>query len=156
MEIETTWGTIAVELTDGKVGGCALPFLADQPEQPFSITSVGNDSVSMFVAAIFSGKVMASPPLAELKGTDFQQQVWREIAKIPPGQTKTYGELASAIGRANAVRAVGTACGSNPAPLFIPCHRVKGANGRLGGFSCGLPWKRLLLEAEQGALFRTD
>lgn len=148
MEIETTWGVIKVDVFDGKVAGCTLPFLADQPEQPFRIIRAGNDSVSTFVAAAFSGKKIASPPLAELKGTDFQNLVWREIARILPGQTKTYGELAAAIGRPKAVRAVGSACGRNPVQLFIPCHRVKGTNGQLGGFSCGRPWKRLLLDAE--------
>ena len=148
MEIQTTWGIIAVELFDGKIGGCTLPFLADQPSQPFSITNVGNDSVSTFVAAVFSGQSAKRPAMAEPNGTEFQQQVWQAIAGIPSGQTKTYGELAKAIGRPKAVRAVGSACGRNPVPLFIPCHRVKGANGQLGGFSCGLPWKRLLLEAE--------
>ena len=149
MEIETTWGSIVVELLDGKVVGCALPFLSSQPGQPFAIVNGGGDSVSAFVAAVFSGKNARLPALAELKGTGFQQQVWREIAKIPSGQTKTYGELAAAIGRPKAVRAVGSACGRNPVPLFIPCHRVKCANAQLGGFSCGLPWKRLLLEAER-------
>ena len=148
MKIETTWGTIVLDLVDGKVGGCTLPFLSAQPSQPFSISNRGDDPVSAYVASVFSGKNIASSPLAELKGTDFQQQVWREIARIPLGQTKTYGELAAAIGRPKAVRAVGSACGKNPVPLFIPCHRVVGSKGGLGGFSAGLPWKRLLLEAE--------
>ena len=149
MNIETTWGTIAVELVDGRVAGCTLPFLADQPEQPFSITSAGKDTVSMFVVSVFSGKKATGPTLDELKGTAFQKQVWREIAKIPVGQTKTYGELAAAIGRPKAVRAVGSACGHNPVPLFIPCHRVIGASGLLGGFSAGLPWKKRILEIER-------
>ena len=149
MEIETTWGSIVVELLDGKVAGCTLPFLSTQPSQPFSIANGGDDPVSAFVAAVFSGKKARLPALAELKGTGFQQQVWREIAKIPKGQIKTYGELAVAMGRPKAARAVGSACGRNPVPLFIPCHRVKGANAQLGGFSAGLPWKRLLLEAER-------
>ncbi len=149
MEIETTWGSIVVELLDGKVAGCTLPFLSTQPSHPFAITKGDGDSVSAFVAAVFSGKNATPPSLAELKGTGFQQQVWREIARIPMGQTKTYGELAAAMGRPAAVRAVGSACGRNPIPLFIPCHRVKGANGQLGGFSAGLPWKGLLLEAER-------
>lgn len=148
MDIETTWGIITVDVLEGSVAGCTLPFLAEQPEQSFSITNAGNDPVSTFVASVFSGKVVAAPPLAELAGTDFQQQVWNAIANIPLGQTRTYGELAAAISRPSAVRAVGSACGRNPVPLFIPCHRVKGASGQLGGFSCGLPWKRLLLETE--------
>jgi O-6-methylguanine DNA methyltransferase len=84
------------------------------------------------------------------EGTEFQQAVWREMKKIPRGQTRTYSEIAAAIGRPNAVRAVGTACGANPLPVFIPCHRVVARNG-LGGFGSGLPWKVLLLRME-GAL----
>ena len=69
------------------------------------------------------------------------------MQKIPRGQTRTYGEIAAAIGRLNAVRAVGSACGANPLPLFIPCHRVVAKTG-LGGFGSGLPWKKLLLKEE--------
>ena len=148
MEIETTWGTIVVESIAGKVSRCALPFLPTQPKPPFAIVNLGDDPISIFVAAVFSGKSTTPPALTECKGTAFQKQVWQAIAKIPFGQTKTYGELAQMIGRPRAVRAVGSACGRNPVPLFIPCHRVKGANRQLGGFSCGLPWKRLLLDAE--------
>ncbi len=87
------------------------------------------------------------PGIGKLEGTDFQKAVWKELQKIPRGQTRTYGEIAKAIGRPNAVRAVGAACGANPVPLFIPCHRVVAQNG-LGGFGAGLPWKKLLLELE--------
>lgn len=148
MKIETTWGTLVIERLDGKVAGCTLPFLSDPPGEPFSIVNRADDPVSTFVAAVFSGKSTPPPALAKLSGTEFQQQVWQAIAEIPFGQTKTYGELAQAIGRPRAVRAVGSACGRNPVPLFIPCHRVMGANAQIGGFSCGLPWKRLLLDAE--------
>ncbi len=148
MEIETTWGTIAVELVDGRVSGCTLPFLSAPPGKPFAIVNCGDDPVSSFVAAVFSGTGTKCPALAELNGTAFQRQVWQAIAGIPFGQTKTYGELAKDIGRPKAVRAVGSACGKNPLPLFIPCHRVVGSKGGLGGFSAGLPWKIFLLEAE--------
>jgi len=148
MRIETTWGTIVIEQLAGKVAGCSLPFLSAPPKPSFAIVNRGDDPVSIFISAVFSGKAAPPPALAKLNGTDFQQQVWQAIAEIPFGQTKTYGELARAVGRPRAVRAVGSACGRNPVPLFIPCHRVKGARAQLGGFSAGLPWKRLLLEAE--------
>jgi O-6-methylguanine DNA methyltransferase len=86
-------------------------------------------------------------------GTPFQQSVWRALEKIPFGQTRSYGEIASAIGNAKGVRAVGGACGANPIPVLVPCHRVLAANGKLGGFAGGLAWKRTLLERE-GAPFR--
>ncbi len=83
-----------------------------------------------------------------LEGTDFQRKVWAAIEKIPLGKTKTYGEIAAQIGHPGASRAVGAACGSNPLPLFVPCHRVLAANGKIGGFSGGLAVKRLLLRME--------
>ena len=87
------------------------------------------------------------PPL-DLVGTDFQKSVWCALQKIPAGGTKSYGEIARAIGRPKAVRAVGGACGANPVPLLVPCHRVLAANGKIGGFSGGLDWKRTLLACE--------
>ena len=148
MKLETTWGAIIIELSDGKVSSCRLPFLSVQPQQPFAIIQGGTSPISTFLADLFSGKKYKVPALGSLAGTEFQQQVWRAISHIPPSQTQTYAELAKAIGRPNAVRAVGSACGKNPVPLFIPCHRVVGSNGGLGGFSCGLPWKELLLTLE--------
>jgi O-6-methylguanine DNA methyltransferase len=87
------------------------------------------------------------PPL-DLAGTEFQKSVWRAMQKISPGKTKSYGEIASAIGKPKAVRAVGGACGANPVPVLVPCHRVLAANNELGGFGGGLDWKRSLLKRE--------
>jgi O-6-methylguanine DNA methyltransferase len=88
------------------------------------------------------------PPLDLSGGTDFQQSVWNTLRKIRSGQTQSYGEIAKQIGKAKAVRAVGGACGANPIPVLIPCHRVLAANRKLGGFSGGLDWKRTLLNRE--------
>ena len=88
------------------------------------------------------------PPLDLSAGTEFQQSVWRELHRISPGKTKSYGEIAGLIRKPKAVRAVGGACGANPIPVLIPCHRVLAANGKLGGFSGGLDWKRKLLALE--------
>ncbi len=84
-----------------------------------------------------------------LQGTDFQKKVWAQLRKIPLGKTKTYGDLAKALGMPLAARAVGMACGKNPLPLYNPCHRVIGKNGSLTGFSCGLHFKKKLLELEK-------
>ncbi|MGO3797440.1 MAG: methylated-DNA--[protein]-cysteine S-methyltransferase [Pauljensenia sp.] len=81
-------------------------------------------------------------------GTEFQLAVWAGLRRIPPGATLTYGELAAAIGRPRAVRAVGAACGRNAVALFVPCHRVVGASGTLTGFAWGVAVKRHLLELE--------
>ena len=89
-------------------------------------------------------------PLAP-RGTDFQLQVWHELARIPFGATLSYAQLARRIGKPYAVRAVGAANGRNPLPIVLPCHRVIGADGALVGFGGGLPTKQFLLRLE-GAL----
>ncbi len=83
-------------------------------------------------------------------GTGFQQEVWARMAEIPYGQTVSYGELARRVGRPAAFRAVGAACGHNPLPIIIPCHRVVGSDGGLTGYGGGLEIKRRLLELESG------
>lgn len=82
------------------------------------------------------------------EGTLFQREVWKALLTIPYGETRTYGQIAHMIGRPKAVRAVGGACGRNPLPILVPCHRVVGADGSLTGFSCGLDRKRFLLSLE--------
>lgn len=84
----------------------------------------------------------------EMKGTDFQKEVWEALLQIPYGQTSTYGELALKLHRENSSRAVGQACGANPIPLVVPCHRVLSSAGRLGGYSSGLDWKKWFLGHE--------
>jgi methylated-DNA-[protein]-cysteine S-methyltransferase len=87
----------------------------------------------------------------DMRGTDFQQQVWRALLTIPFGETRSYGQLASAIGRPTASRAVGAANGRNPLSIVAPCHRVIGGNGALTGFAGGMETKQWLLEHERGA-----
>jgi O-6-methylguanine DNA methyltransferase len=95
----------------------------------------------------FAGQKVKLPPL-DLEGTEFQKSVWRQLLKINLGSTKSYREVAQAIGKPRAVRAVGSACGANPVPLFVPCHRVLAADKKIGGFGSGLDWKRRLLAQE--------
>jgi methylated-DNA-[protein]-cysteine S-methyltransferase len=83
------------------------------------------------------------------EGTDFQQQVWRELSKIPYGQTASYLDVARAIGNERAVRAVGAANGQNPISIIIPCHRVIGSDGKLTGYGGGLWRKEWLLTHER-------
>ncbi|MFA6172659.1 MAG: MGMT family protein [Kiritimatiellales bacterium] len=139
--IKTTWGTITLKLNDdGRAVELSLPPLNQIPHKKFSEAD--------FEA--LENMMRDFRPAGIPAGTKFQQAVWREMKKIPRGRTRTYGEIAAAIGRPKAVRAVGSACGANPLPVFIPCHRVVAANS-LGGFGSGLPWKILLLKME-GAL----
>lgn len=87
----------------------------------------------------------------DLRGTEFQREVWQAVRAIPYGQTRSYRDVAQAIGRPKAVRAVGAANGANPVPIIIPCHRVIGADGSLTGYGGGLALKERLLKLE-GAL----
>jgi AraC family transcriptional regulator of adaptative response/methylated-DNA-[protein]-cysteine methyltransferase len=85
----------------------------------------------------------------DIRATAFQRRVWEALRQIPRGEVRTYGEIATAIGQPAAVRAVGRACGANPVALAIPCHRVVGADGGLGGYRWGVERKRRILEAER-------
>lgn len=103
--------------------------------------------------AYFDGELEALTELPVMfEGTAFQRAVWSALRKIPCGETRSYGELARAIGRPRAVRAVGLANGANPVGIVVPCHRVIGANGTLTGYGGGLHRKRWLLEHEGVAL----
>ena len=100
--------------------------------------------------AYFAGTMKSFDLPLQLEGTEFQKTVWRALQEIPYGETWSYGQLASHIGKPQAMRAVGAANGRNPIPVIIPCHRVIGADGSLTGFGGGLPIKKKLLELERG------
>ncbi|NLI81468.1 MAG: methylated-DNA--[protein]-cysteine S-methyltransferase [Deltaproteobacteria bacterium] len=87
-------------------------------------------------------------PVDTASGTPFQKEVWAALCQIPFGKTRTYSRIAAAIGRPQAARAVGHACGRNPVAIIIPCHRVIGAGGKPGGYTGGLHIKRRLLSLE--------
>lgn len=106
------------------------------------------------ITAVLTGRdARVLPPLDLSKGTEFQRAVWAAMQKIRSGQTRSYGEIARDIGKPKAVRAVGGACGANPIPVLVPCHRVLAANQKIGGFSSGLDWKRKLLAREAAIVF---
>jgi methylated-DNA-[protein]-cysteine S-methyltransferase len=106
------------------------------------------DGLVAELGAYFTGRLKVfSMPLAP-QGTPFQRAVWSELQRIPYGETVSYGELARRLGNPKAVRAVGTANGSNPIAIIIPCHRVIGSNGSLVGYGGGLPIKQTLLALE--------
>jgi methylated-DNA-[protein]-cysteine S-methyltransferase len=107
--------------------------------------------------AYFAGELTDFTVPFELRGgSEFEQAVWAEIARIPYGETITYGAIATALGDPGAARAVGTACNHNPVPVIVPCHRVVGAGNKMVGFGGGLDRKRRLLELEAGvALLRS-
>jgi methylated-DNA-[protein]-cysteine S-methyltransferase len=100
------------------------------------------------LAAYFAGELTAFDLPLRPVGTDFQQRVWALLRTIPYGGSISYGQIAALLGKPGAARAAGNACGANPLPLLIPCHRVLGTGGRLGGFSCGIWRKKFLLALE--------
>jgi len=102
--------------------------------------------------AYFEGELKEFELPLVLEGTEFQLRVWRNLQKIPYGETLSYGQLAKRIGSPDAARAVGLANGSNPIPIIIPCHRVIGSNGDLTGFGGGIPIKKKLLALESKQL----
>lgn len=91
---------------------------------------------------------LARIPL-DIRGTVFQRRVWDQLRRIPRGETRTYKEIARAVGAPDAVRAVGSACGANPVALVVPCHRAVRTDGGLGGYAWGLSRKKRLLELEK-------
>lgn len=106
-------------------------------------------SLTDALSAYFAGELDALDDIqTETAGTDFQRSVWQALRDIPAGHTRSYGQLAIAVGRPSASRAVGLANGSNPVALVVPCHRVIGASGKLTGYGGGLWRKHWLLEHE--------
>jgi O-6-methylguanine DNA methyltransferase len=98
--------------------------------------------------AYLRGDLIAFTMPLDLAGTPFQLSVWHQLQAIPYGEVRSYADVARAIDRPRAVRAVGAANGANPVPIIVPCHRVIGSSGALTGFGGGLDWKRRLLATE--------
>ena len=107
--------------------------------------------ISGVLTAIETPTAMPDLPI-DVRGTAFQEAVWRELRKIPVGQTRSYADIAAAVGQPHAVRAVGTANGSNPVAVLVPCHRVIRSDGTLGGYAGGLDRKKKLLAAEGASI----
>jgi methylated-DNA-[protein]-cysteine S-methyltransferase len=150
--IPTPYGDFIAVYSENGLAGLYFPDCQNEvllhPERKVSAKIRGWHRATLTaVKKIFAGQKAKLPPL-DLEGTEFQKSVWRQLLKIKPGSTKSYGEVAQAVGRPRAVRAVGSACGANPVPLFVPCHRVLAANKKIGGFGSGLDWKRRLLAVE--------
>jgi len=130
--------------------------LIDSLEKRFGpIELVEDESGLLEEAARFLKAYFASPPASgsfsgalDAGGTAFQQLVWNALKRIRAGEVVSYGEIARRIGRPKASRAVGAACGANPLAIIVPCHRVVGSGGGLGGFGGGVELKKQLLEAE--------
>jgi methylated-DNA-[protein]-cysteine S-methyltransferase len=138
---------VVVAISDNEFDDAYLDKLLKQPS--VGLSGRQNMPVEKWLDEYFSGKIPAQYVKMELHGTIFQQQVWLACAKIPYGETRSYGELAAMIGNPKAMRAVGSALGRNPVPILLPCHRVLQSGGKLGGFGWGLNVKQKLLNLEK-------
>lgn len=139
-------GLAAILWEEDRPGRVRLGPMEESPDHPVLVETEAQ------LGAYFAGeRTRFDLPLA-MEGTDFQRRVWAQLLAIPFGETRTYGEIARAIGSPNAVRAVGAANGRNPLSIVAPCHRVIGGNGSLTGFAGGLEAKRYLLAHEGLAL----
>ncbi len=151
--VETSLGRMLVAATDR--GVCRLSFNEGREalESRFpqaDLVEGGAEFAALLkqvIAAVEAPGDFAHIPL-DVKGTAFQEAVWRELQRIPAGETRTYAQLAAAVGRPKAVRAAGSANGANNVAVLIPCHRVIATGGGLGGYAYGLEIKRKLLEKE--------
>ena len=119
---------------------------------PIDATSRPDDALLKRVAeqlhAYFAGAALEFDVPLDLHGTEFQRRVWRALLAIPSGETRSYGEIAAALGSPAAVRAVGAAVGRNPVSIVVPCHRVIGSDGSLTGYAGGIERKTALLALE--------
>lgn len=145
-------GALTLVDEDGRLAGLYLPDQRHRPEP--DRLGPRDDAVQPRLReqldAYFTGRLQAFDVELAPGGTPFQAQVWAALRAVPYGSTVTYGELAAAVGRPAAVRAVGAANGRNPVCIVVPCHRVVGAGGALTGYSGGLDRKRALLALEAG------
>jgi AraC family transcriptional regulator of adaptative response/methylated-DNA-[protein]-cysteine methyltransferase len=151
--LDTPLGTMLVAATDR--GICRLTFDEDVAALRRLFPNAAIEPADAAMGSLISGVLGAieTPAAAhdlplDVAGTAFQERVWRELRRIPPGETRSYADIAAAIGAPGATRAVGTANGANPVAVLVPCHRVIRSDGSLGGYAGGLTRKRRLLSAE--------
>lgn len=157
--LETTWGEISIDARPGGVVACRLPEISAKPV-PFRVLRIrvprgarGDLRRAVdFAHRMLEGREPGVCPALDRSVftgvSEFRRAAWAALRKIPRGCTTTYSGLARLADRPRASRAAGRACGANPLPLFVPCHRVVAAGGRLGGFSAGPAWKAMLLSGE--------
>ncbi|MDC0766359.1 methylated-DNA--[protein]-cysteine S-methyltransferase [Streptomyces sp. HD] len=154
--IDSPYGPLTLVAEDGVL--CGL-YMTGQRHRPPEET-FGERDETPFGPVIdqltdyFTGELKEFTLELSLNGTEFQRRVWDQLRRIPYGETRSYGQLADALGNSGASRAVGLANGKNPIGIIVPCHRVVGANGGLTGYGGGLDRKQRLLDFENGmALF---
>jgi methylated-DNA-[protein]-cysteine S-methyltransferase len=154
--IDSPYGPLTLVADDGVLCGVYMQHQRHRPaedtfgtrdERPFA-------EAEAQLEAYFAGELTEFTLPLRLHGTPFQRRVWEHLRTIPYGETRTYGQLATALGNPKASRAVGLANGKNPIGIIVPCHRVVGTDGSLTGYGGGLERKKRLLDFESGtALF---
>ncbi|MFJ8805875.1 methylated-DNA--[protein]-cysteine S-methyltransferase [Streptomyces sp. NPDC102490] len=151
--IDSPYGPLTLVADDGVLSGLYMTGQRHRPaEETFGTADDGPFArAEEELTAYFAGELTDFTLDLRLNGTPFQRTVWDQLRKIPYGETRTYGELAAALGNPTASRAVGLANGRNPIGIIVPCHRVVGASGDLTGYGGGLERKRRLLDFERGA-----
>lgn len=156
--IDTPVGPVTLVATDHAVVGVYFaehkrrPDLGAVPQGDAGGANAANsalDAAAVAFADYFAGKAPGVNLPATAQGTDFQRQVWAALRDIPAGETRTYAQIADAIGRPTAVRAVAQAIGANPLSIAVPCHRVVGSDGSITGYAGGVDRKRWLLDHER-------
>lgn len=155
MSVNNDSGGFAVYAIQGeyfliKHSGGVVTSLDSLPEAPADTgrPTALTDSAANQLRAYFGGALRSFDFPFSAEGTDFQKRVWAELCRIPYGETRSYGEIAAAVGSPNACRAVGMACNRNPIAIAVPCHRVVGSDGSLTGYAGGLSLKAALLRLE--------
>ena len=138
------FGPVQIGHRDGRIVSIRCGSFAS-PHVPSEVSELANHQLQEY----FAGKRTAFDLPLELEGTSFQLAVWNSMREIPYGETRTYGQLAAAIGRPAASRAVGQAANRNPIWIVIPCHRIVGSNHSLTGYAGGLDLKQKLLDLEK-------
>lgn len=155
LSFPTGWGIFTGLLREDAIVRLNFPgqlpqdnaLMLTDPAVPISIRTLAARFLGELCAYLAGERTKFTIPTEVHNGPEFYRRVWQALRQIPYGQTTTYAALAARVGSPRAARAVGQACGANPLPLLIPCHRVLAAHGT-GGFSAGARWKIQLLELE--------
>ena len=144
LTIDTPLGPLSITEQEGMIA--AIGWRNFQPDSPTPLLQESAGQITDYFAGTRKSFDLPLNPA----GTEFQQRVWKRMSEIPYGETLSYGELAQAIG--TSPRPVGTACGRNPIPVIIPCHRVLAADQKIGGYTggAGIKTKAFLLDLEAG------
>jgi AraC family transcriptional regulator, regulatory protein of adaptative response / methylated-DNA-[protein]-cysteine methyltransferase len=149
---DTSFGRVTVAATPR--GICRLTFGGpEQVARDFPLATVEPGGAEMTALVEQAVRVVEEPGRAhdlplDVRGTAFQEAIWRELSQVPAGESVSYAALAARVGRPGATRAAGTACGANPVPILIPCHRARRSDGSAGGYALGLEMKARLLARE--------